>query len=595
MPLLMMESNMGKMIMRIDLSNENLMLHETLYFTGNGYIGIRANFEEGYPSDYDSIRGSYINGYYESYPITYGESAVGFPKVGEKMVNLMDGQGIRIKIGGDQFSMFDGQINAFDRGLDIEKGYAYRIIDWTSPSGHRMKIEFRRLTSFVVKEVAVISVIFTSINYDGVVEVLSSVEGEVTNYASEDDPRVADDHGMLMDIQQNEILGGTVIFKASTKRSNIEVGLCALHEPRMHQMMVGHRSEGITDFNITKGESKRVDKYLVFTDSIRHTDVTNDGLAILSKVVDQGARDLYDQQSLYLEEFWSRSKVEILGNQAVEEAVNYSVYQLLASAGTSKQSQISAKGLSGEGYEGHYFWDTEIYMIPFFTLTNPELAKNLLSYRYDTLDAAKARAREMGHALGAKIPWRTISGIESSAYFPAGSAQYHINADVAYAMIQYYIVTKDLSFMIQKAFEVIYETARIWLDMGHFDEEGRFRIHSVTGPDEYTAIVNNNYYTNAMAQYHMKWAMKLLNTISDYDFEAFKTLESKIGIKAREMDMLLRAADKMYLPFDKKKRISVQDDGFMEKKPWDFESEDEKKTTTTITFSSFDNLQTSSP
>ena len=192
----------------------------------------------------------------------------------------------------------------------------------------------------------------------------------------------------------------------------------------------------------------------------------------------------------------------------LQEGIRFNLYQLLQSVGKDPVSNIAAKGLSGEGYEGHYFWDTEIYMFPVFLMTNPEIAKNLLLHRYSILDSARARAKELGHKKGALFPWRTITGPESSAFFPAGTAQYHISADIAYSYIQYYLVTKDEAFLKDYMAEVLFETARLWADTGHMQDD-QFRIDSVTGPDEYTCVVNNNYYTNVMAKHNLLWAAKV--------------------------------------------------------------------------------------
>lgn len=168
--------------------------------------------------------------------------------------------------------------------------------------------------------------------------------------------------------------------------------------------------------------------------------------------------------------------------------------------------------MSGEGYEGHTFWDSEIYIFPFFLWTNPVIAKDMLAYRYHILDSARQNARLLGLAAGALYPWRTISGGECSAFFPAGSAQYHINGDIAHAFLSYYRATGDMTFMADMGAEVLVETARVWLELGHMAEDG-FRIDDVTGLDEYTCIVNNNFYTNAAAQSNLAGAVEIVERL----------------------------------------------------------------------------------
>ena len=207
---------------------------------------------------------------------------------------------------------------------------------------------------------------------------------------------------------------------------------------------------------------------------------------------------MYAIRSYY--EYWKSADVVIENDAQLQEGIRFNLFQLLQSAGRDEHSNISAKGLSGEGYEGHYFWDTEIYMFPIFLMTQPDIARQLLLYRYSSLDQARARAREMGHKQGALFPWRTIAGTECSSFFPSGTAQYHISADIAYSYIQYYLAEQDKGFLLSYGAEVLIETARLWAEIGHY-YNGAFHIDEVTGPDEYTCCVNNNYYTNVMAKH----------------------------------------------------------------------------------------------
>ena len=259
------------------------------------------------------------------------------------------------------------------------------------------------------------------------------------------------------------------------------------------------------------------------------------------------------------------AKASISGDNVLNTSLSFSMYSLLMSAGRDGVGNISSKGLSGEGYEGHYFWDTEVYMFPFFLLTNPEIARALLMSRARMLPGAKAHAREMGHPQGALYAWRTITGTECSSYFPSGSAQYHINADIAHAFLSFWRVTDDLDFMAGHGLEVLVETARLWLDAGHFSG-GQFRIDNVTGPDEYTCIVNNNYYTNKAAQHHLRGVCQLARALQDQGkFHA----PERLGLTQEELEQFQEAADRMFLPFDEALGICSQDDSFLGKKRLD--------------------------
>ena len=207
---------------------------------------------------------------------------------------------------------------------------------------------------------------------------------------------------------------------------------------------------------------------------------------------------------------WARTDLAIEGDPRIEQALRFNLFHVFQSSGRDGHGSAAAKGLTGEGYEGHYFWDAEIFMLPALVHAAPELARGMLEYRHRTLDRSRLHAREMNHPRGALYAWRTISGDECSAYFPSGSAQYHINAAVAWAIRLYVDASGDLDFLRQQGAEMLFETARIWLDIGHFSSRrnGAFCIHSVTGPDEYSAMVDNNHYTNRMAQRHLRDAAR---------------------------------------------------------------------------------------
>lgn len=560
------------------LTNEQLLVDESLLFVGNGYLGLRGNFEEGYPSHFQTIRGTYINGFYEDVLINYGESAYGFPKTAQKMLNIIDGQTIVIRIDDDEFSLFEGEVLSFDRKLDIWEGYNERNIDWISPKGHHLLIKIRKMTSFEQLELAVIEYAVTSVNYSGDISILSTLDGNVFNYADENDPRVSSEQARWLYVDNIGIRDKNFAqVTSTTKQSGLKVTATMGHDIDVEYEVKENIIVAFKHDSIQQEETLTFSKFLVYVDSIRSKDPENEGLKILKEAIEKSSQYWFDIQKSHLDTFWKVAKIEVDGDASVEEALNYSAYQLYASAGRDAFSNISAKGLSGEGYEGHYFWDTEIYMLPFFILTQPDIAKNLLAFRYQTLDMARDRALMMGHKKGAKIPWRTISGTECSAYFPAGSAQYHINADVAYAYIQYYLFSQDIDFMKQIGYEVILETARIWLEIGHFDDKGQFKIPAVTGPDEYTAIVNNNYYTNSMAKYHMYWVCKLRREFGETDVEWYRKMQKQLIIDEAEIFEMEKAYQHMYLPYSEELGIYWQDDTFKDKADWDFENTPKNK------------------
>ncbi len=304
----------------------------------------------------------------------------------------------------------------------------------------------------------------------------------------------------------------------------------------------------------------------MFCESIRYQNCRDHAAEEMKKALSVPLSELYRKQEKYLTAYWRNCYAEIEGKEALNTALQFNLYQMIQSVGKDRHSNITPKGLSGEGYEGHYFWDTEMYIEPFFTITNPDISKNLISYRYATLNFARENAKIMGHRKGALFPWRTIVGLECSGYFPAGSAQYHINGDIAYSIIAYYLATKNVAFLMERGAELIFETARLWMDAGNF-QGGKFHINDVTGPDEYTCIVNNNYYTNLIAQYHLQWAVKFYELLKTQP--GFKGLATRLGLKEEEIETFREAAARMYLPYDEALGINPQDDSFLQKKKWD--------------------------
>lgn len=556
------------------LDAKSLLKNESIFNVANGYIGIRGNFEEKYSPDIESIRGTYINAFYENVPIPYAEKAFGFPEWEQKIVNVMDAQDIDIIIDGERFSMFDGTVKSFRRYINMAGGYYTREIRWISPGGKEIKLKITRLASFDYLQLFAINYEIEAVNSINEIVIESGVNGDVSNYSDTKDPRVSGGYTDILDLKSISVDNGIIQLSAQTKNSRETVALTTTHSLNSEyraDYYKGSKSAKAVFRVKPNGNKICLTKYNVYTDSRRFENPENCGFQILQEVCRNSFQYLLSKQIKYLENFWSTADINIEGDEKLQVGIRYNLYQLLQSVGKDPISNIAAKGLSGEGYEGHYFWDTEIYMLPFFTLCYPQSAKQLLRYRYTILDNARKRARELGHKKGAAYPWRTITGDECSSYFPASTAQYHINADIAYSYVQYYLATGDIDFIKNWGAEVIFETARIWMEIGHF-HKGMFKIDAVTGPDEYTAIVDNNYYTNVMAKYNLKWAYKIYHMLKELYPESLSELCSRINLDQCEVDRFLNAAQNMYLPYDKELRINAQDDTFLSKAIWDFDN-----------------------
>ena len=300
----------------------------------------------------------------------------------------------------------------------------------------------------------------------------------------------------------------------------------------------------------------------------------------LDRVMTQGFEQLLASQEQYMEDFWRRSDVRVRdiredrtkrSTVEIQQAIRFNLFHILQASARAEDTGVPAKGVTGQAYEGHYFWDTEIYLLPFLIYTSPRIAKNLLTFRYNMLPQARARARELGHR-GAMFPWRTISGEEASAYYAAGTAQYHINADIMYALRKYVQATGDEAFLRDCGAEMLVETARFWRSLGFYADarDGKFCINSVTGPDEYNTVVNNNAYTNLMARENLRYAAQTVEALQAIDPKAYNELVHKTVLDPSEVEGWIHAADSMYVPYDEKLKIIPQDDSFLDREPWDF-------------------------
>lgn len=568
-----------------EIDEKNLQLQETIFHNANGYIGVRGTLEEGVPADWDSMRGMYLNGFYDIAPMKQAEKLCNLIEDKESMLNVADTQTIALAFDGQPFSMINQNACTCSRTLDMEKGITIREADWKTTQNKQIHFHITRMTSFEERTLFTIDYTFTSDDFEGEVEIDSKQFGLVKNYFNPKDPRLAGESHNHLEICDAQIREQEGYLVSSTVTSRLKAVSGVANEVYLNQekqkadSIVYDKSEHRIDYKyrlrIKPGDQVRIVKYTILLDSIRSADCLQDARNKMSEVRRLGVDYFYKAQEDFLKEFWNNSEMEIEGDDDLNASVAFNMYQLLQSAGTDGQSSVAAKGLSGEGYEGHYFWDTEMFMVPYFTLTNPQIARRLLEYRYKTLPKAIENAKLLGHQKGALYPWRTITGRECSGYFPSGTAQYHIDGDIAYAVILYYKSTGDWDFMKQMGMKILLETARLWIDVGHF-HNNQFMIHCVTGPDEYTCMVNNNYYTNACAKYNLEWFTRLTEKFAK-EPDAWNEFVQSNHITREEISQMKKASENMYLPYDEELGINPQDDSFLKKPVWNLKETDPEK------------------
>jgi len=544
---------------------------EAIFSLGNGYMGLRGTFEEGLPGSVPSTPGIYINGIYETEPIIYGEFMAKQPREYQTMINVTDWKGLQILVENEEFSMLDGQLEEYTRILDLKEGVLRRELIWRSPQGRRTRLVFERFISQVEKHLAYQRCSITPLNWSGQLTVRSQVNGAVRNHHHLRERALQ----VLSTEHTNE--GGAIISK--TKNSGIAVACAVTHRLSPQVPMMGSAGpeslEFVARFPAQEQGTYTVEKYVAMATS---RDLAEGHLLgfvqrLVGRSAQVGFTKAKEAHVQFLAQFWEDADVQIEGDLALQQGVRFNALQLLQSTGRDGKTNIAAKGLSGEHYEGHYFWDTETYIIPFFLYSRPEIARKLLEYRYSILDAARENAKRMRDQ-GALYAWRTINGHEASGNFLGSTVQYHINAAVAYAIHKYVEATDDLDFLVEMGAEILFETARCWAHRGAFLEAkgGKYCINEVCGPDEYKPGVNNNCYTNYMAQFNLRLALQARDLLAEQYPEKLAELVDRLQLTSEEFALWQKCADNMYLPFNAELGIHPQDDSFLYKDPIDIDS-----------------------
>jgi alpha,alpha-trehalose phosphorylase len=554
---------------------------ETLFALSNGSIGVRGGIEESA----SPTHGTYIAGVWEKSPIHYHERHFGFARDTDTRIPVADATAIRIRLGDERVDPAIGECLEFRRELDFRHGKLLRRLVWRTSRGTVLEVNAERVVSLVHPGLVCIRWMLRSPDDVGELAIESSIDGGRIAAAQGDDPRFGAGGGLAMDVLHAAADANEAWIAQRTHASAIGV-VCAQRHRIEHAGFSGadtHARGAMQVFTAKprNGNSITIEKYIAYAWTRPHGTETDRQLhAGAQALLDTAMADDFDAlagtQARECAKFWNGASLSIdddgAGGCRDEQALRFNLFHLFQAAGRDGTGGIAAKGLTGEGYEGHVFWDSETFVLPVLAFTAPALVKPSLVWRFNTLDRARAHAREMNHDRGALYPWRTIAGDECSSHYPSGSAQYHINAAVMFAIRLYVEATGDRAFLASMGAEIVVETARIWLQAGHFNPRrgGAFCIDAVTGPDEYTALVDNNYYTNRMAQEHLRYAADVMRELANDDPETHAELTQKLDLHASEIADWLRAADAMYLPRDERLGIIAQDDTFLDKPVWDF-------------------------
>jgi alpha,alpha-trehalose phosphorylase len=574
-----------------EYSTDDLGVTESLFAVGNGYLGMRGNVEEGRETYF---HGTFINGFHETWPIRHAEEAFGFARVGQTIVNVPDNKTIKLYVDDEPMLLPVADLESYERSLDFRDGVLRRNIVWRTPAGKRVRVSSTRMVSFTQRHLAIMTMEVTVLDAEAPVvissQTLNRQDGRDEYHVRSDamgtgvDPR----KGVAFEARVLEpqshwwhdhriILGYRCANSKMTLAVGVDHDIITDNDYRTFTSADEDTGKMVYRVQAKPGQPIKVTKVVSYHTSrgVPSRELVDRCRRTLDRVREHGVEPEFAAQREWLEKYWERSDVVVHGQPVLQQAIRWNLFQVAQAAARAEQSGVPAKGVTGTGYSGHYFWDTEIFVVPFLTYTSPQMARSELRFRYNMLGAARRRAEELAQH-GALFPWRTVNGEEASAYYAAGTAQYHIDADIAYALCKYVTASGDQDFMNREGVDILVETARLWADLGFWRENGSgrrsFHIHGVTGPDEYTTVVNDNLFTNVMARFNLAKAAELLQKLQRESPRAYQRIVERLELGADEITEWASCAEGMSIPYDEVTGINPQDAHFLDREIWDLKN-----------------------
>ncbi|MFF9311568.1 glycoside hydrolase family 65 protein [Streptomyces sp. NPDC014748] len=549
-----------------ELSLDVLAQSESVFALSNGHVGWRGNLDEGEPH---GLPGSYLNGVYETHPLPYAEAGYGYPESGQTVINITNGKVLRLLVDDEPFDLRYGRLVSHERVLDLRRGVMTRTCEWCSPAGTRIRVRATRMISLTQRSIGAIAYEVEPVDCQARVVIQSELVANEQLPDADGDPRAALALQAPLEPEEDFAAGNRLRLVHRTRRSGLRVAVAADHVVSGPERTTT-TSESHPDLArltvaavLEAGQALRVEKIVAHGWSgARSLPAMSDQVdAALAAAAHGGWSGLVKEQKAYLDDFWTCADVEVDGDEEIQQAVRFALFHVLQAGARAEERAVPAKGLTGSGYDGHAFWDTEMFVLPVLTYTAPDAVAEALRWRQNTLPAARERATQLGLS-GAAFPWRTIEGQEGSAYWPAGTAAFHVNADIAHAVVRYVATTGDEEFERETGMELLVETARLWRSLGHHDHRGTFHIDGVTGPDEYSAICDDNTYTNLMARANL---LAAADVVERYPKEA-----ERLGADDEESAAWRDAADAMNIPYNSELGVHEQHAGFTRYQRWDF-------------------------
>ena len=560
----------GTVIKECFFDRKNIKKFEAIFTQGNGYLGIRNALEEHYVGE---IRDTFITG-------TFNKAS---KEEVTELPNIADASAVKIIVDGEEFSLTEGKICFYERSLNLTTGESVRSIKWESPKGIKLDIVFRRFVSLDNEHIFVQKVgLLCDKNANIIIE--SGIDGSVTNSGAMH----------FEDIQRRVYEGRYMEYIAKTTQSNVKIiqgAVCSLNKEASAIPVMGRRTlANRYSIKIKANEKLEFEKKSIFFSERdreyahlkgknRFDEIKRESAKLIRELEEQSYNELFKRSESKWQDYFEKSKIDIGTDDIyVKTSINFALYHLRIMVKTDdNRVGIGAKALSGEGYKGHSFWDTELFILPYFTYTHPEIARTLLEYRYHNLYGARLKAKEHGYE-GAMYPWECAwvdDGEVTPLYMGAdivtgeitkvwtGLIEHHITADIVYAIDHYCKVTNDIDYMGKYGYEIIFEAALFWASrLEYIADKDRYEIRDVIGPDEYKEHVDNNAYTNYMAAYTMRLATNKFEYLKNNNKTLFDALDSKLDLKYTK-ECIEKRLPKLYLPLPNEDDIIPQSDTFL--------------------------------
>lgn len=543
------------------LEIEDKRLQESLTSLGNGYMGMRGNFEEGYSGD--THVGTYLAGVWYPDKTRVGWWKIGYPEYFGKVVNALNFIPVDIYVGKQKVDLAVDTVKDFSIELDMKKGILYRSFVWYKDETE-IRFSFKRYVSVVRKELAVVTISASILKGGAEIYFVPTLDGDVKNEDSNYEEKFWVERNQRA-AEKSFLTTKTVENPFGTEQFTVTAMMQTLKQEGFNYQTYEGKEMQVSEtigYRLQKDETAEITKLISVVTSRDHGEAkqVEAAEAVLTSAIESGVEELEIEHSEAWAERWHKADIKIEGDDEGQQGIRFNIFQLFSTYyGEDSRLNIGPKGFTGEKYGGATYWDTEAYILPMYLATaDEEVSRQLLAYRYNQLPGAYHNARQQG-LKGALYPMVTFNGIESHNEWEITFEEIHRNGTIAYAIYNYTNYTGDETYLLTNGIDVLIGISRFWADRVHYSERNqRYMIHGVTGPNEYENNVNNNWYTNVMAAWTLRYTLESLQKIP-------AAKRSELSITTAEEENWRMIIDQMYYPYEEELGIFIQHDGFLDK------------------------------